>query len=215
MLGRGHTDVSLNQGNWETAFFSQKKLDKDEKSINYYANKITSISTIDDDTIPIPTIQMSFSYTQGKRPQERNLQSPINFGKKIHDNKNKCGEFNGIIETFEPEQSGRGGPLIPSKRYAVSQSKVSNGIKSVTLLKELDEKRLAVRQRQIDIGKATEGYVRYRAMIPIGSNLQRRGDPKTPEKDQICSKRSWDGQISKWRRSLHAFDPKFDDSNND
>lgn len=31
--------------------------------------------------------------------------------------------------------------------------------------------------------------------------------PKTPNKYQQCSKRSWDGQIRKWRRMLHAFDP--------
>lgn len=30
--------------------------------------------------------------------------------------------------------------------------------------------------------------------------------PRTPDKTQVCSKRSWDGQISKWRRQLHAFD---------
>ena len=27
----------------------------------------------------------------------------------------------------------------------------------------------------------------------------------TPPKDQVCSKRSWDGQIRKWRRYLHKY----------
>jgi len=36
---------------------------------------------------------------------------------------------------------------------------------------------------------------------------RRKQHPKTPEKHQICSRRSWDGQIKKWRRQLHAFDP--------
>lgn len=30
--------------------------------------------------------------------------------------------------------------------------------------------------------------------------------PWTPDKTQVCSKRSWDGQLCKWRRQLHAFD---------
>ena len=31
--------------------------------------------------------------------------------------------------------------------------------------------------------------------------------PKSPNKHQICSRKSWDGQIKKWRRQLHVFDP--------
>ena len=34
-----------------------------------------------------------------------------------------------------------------------------------------------------------------------------KGIPKTPNKFQVCSKRSWDGQVRKWRRQLHLFDP--------
>lgn len=37
---------------------------------------------------------------------------------------------------------------------------------------------------------------------------RKRDDPRTPDKYQVCSKRSWDGQISKWRRLLHRFDPE-------
>ena len=36
---------------------------------------------------------------------------------------------------------------------------------------------------------------------------RKRSDPWTPNKNQVCSKRSWDGQIRKWRRALHRFDP--------
>jgi hypothetical protein len=31
--------------------------------------------------------------------------------------------------------------------------------------------------------------------------------PRTPDKNQQCSKRSWDGQVRKWRRALHQWDP--------
>jgi hypothetical protein len=30
---------------------------------------------------------------------------------------------------------------------------------------------------------------------------------KAPDAHQVCSKRSWDGQVRRWRRLLHLFDP--------
>ena len=32
-------------------------------------------------------------------------------------------------------------------------------------------------------------------------------DPVTPDVHQVCSKRAFDGQVRKWRRMLHAWDP--------
>ena len=32
--------------------------------------------------------------------------------------------------------------------------------------------------------------------------------PDTPDVNQICSKRSFDGQAKKWRRELHLWDPE-------
>jgi len=66
-------------------------------------------------------------------------------------------------------------------------------------------RRLETRQRQIDIGKATAGYQNYSKMVP--KERRKRTDPWTPNKNQVCSKRSWDGQIRKWRRELHQWDP--------
>ncbi|KAK5578013.1 hypothetical protein RB653_002963 [Dictyostelium firmibasis] len=70
-----------------------------------------------------------------------------------------------------------------------------------TPLRETDPKRLAARQRQIDIGKMTAGYKNYIVLVP--KSKRKPTDPKTPNKNQVCSKRSWDGQIKKWRRQLH------------
>eukprot|EP01101_Sappina_pedata_P005761 TRINITY_DN2715_c0_g1_i1.p1 TRINITY_DN2715_c0_g1~~TRINITY_DN2715_c0_g1_i1.p1 ORF type:complete len:430 (+),score=134.17 TRINITY_DN2715_c0_g1_i1:2-1291(+) len=70
---------------------------------------------------------------------------------------------------------------------------------------ESNPRRLEMRQKQIDIGKNTPGYANYRRLVP--KDQRRRGDPQTPNKHQVCSKRSWDGQIRKWRRLLHLFDP--------
>lgn len=77
--------------------------------------------------------------------------------------------------------------------------------KLTSVLRETDPRRLEQRQKQIDYGKNTVGYQAYLTAIP--KNKRRRENPKTPNKHQSCSKRSWDGQIRKWRRSLHLYDP--------
>ncbi|EFA79864.1 hypothetical protein PPL_06684 [Heterostelium album PN500] len=71
--------------------------------------------------------------------------------------------------------------------------------------KEESEAKLKSRQRQIDIGKQTLGYQAYIAAVK--KSRRKKTDPRTPNKNQVCSKRSWEGQIGKWRRLLHQFDP--------
>eukprot|EP01133_Synstelium_polycarpum_P013292 gene13292-15624_t len=73
------------------------------------------------------------------------------------------------------------------------------------VMRESNEQRLAMRQRQIDIGKSTIGYQTYTGAV--SKRQRRKNDPTTPKKTQLCSKRSWDGQVRKWRRLLHKYDP--------
>ncbi|MCO5588683.1 hypothetical protein L7F22_042642 [Adiantum nelumboides] len=70
---------------------------------------------------------------------------------------------------------------------------------------EDDAHRLSQRQRQVDFGKNTLGYERYIELVPRCKRKLR--DPQTPNPKQVCSKRSWDGQVRKWRRLLHVYDP--------
>jgi len=69
----------------------------------------------------------------------------------------------------------------------------------------LDDNRLKQRQKQIDYGYRTVGYLRYRLLVP--KDKRQPEHPRTPRKTQPCSKRSWDGQLRKWRRELHRWDP--------
>jgi len=71
--------------------------------------------------------------------------------------------------------------------------------------KETEPKRLAARQKQIDIGLNTPGYKRFCELVPI--ECRKKEHPKIPDINQVCSKRSWDGQVRKWRRQLHDYDP--------
>ena len=122
--------------------------------------------------------------------------------------------------------------------------------------REQDPHRLAQRQKQIDYGKKTAGYIRYRQLVEKSQRKparrahkrekdgserneisrhvrQKEGrhdmfghksvevveegevvveeeeeeeDPQTPNIYQVCSKRSFDGQVRKWRRLLHKWD---------
>jgi hypothetical protein len=87
--------------------------------------------------------------------------------------------------------------------YRVSRTpKSAHGSRPIS---PLDEQRLIQRQKQIDYGYRTVGYLRYRLLVP--KDKRKPEHPRTPKKAQGCSKRSWDGQLKKWRRDLHLWDP--------
>jgi FKBP-type peptidyl-prolyl cis-trans isomerase len=69
---------------------------------------------------------------------------------------------------------------------------------------ENDPRRLEQRQKQILFGHNTLGYMNFVRFVPI--SLRVRGDPVEPYIGQRCSKRSWEGQVRKWRRLLHYYD---------
>jgi hypothetical protein len=93
-------------------------------------------------------------------------------------------------------------PTTPGgSKYSPSKSPKS----PVRPISPLDEQRLAQRQKQIDYGYRTVGYLRYRLLV--AKDHRKPEHPRTPKKTQGCSKRSWDGQLKKWRRDLHLWDP--------
>ena len=63
---------------------------------------------------------------------------------------------------------------------------------------------LKARMKQISFGKATVGYRNYCNRVP----RDKRGasDPQTPNPNQRCSKRAFDGKLRLWRRALHRYD---------
>jgi histone RNA hairpin-binding protein len=66
---------------------------------------------------------------------------------------------------------------------------------------ETDAHRLQQRLKQIEYGKNTVAYDTYRRKVPVRS--RRRDDPSTPDPKEKVSKRSFDGKVKAWRRSLH------------
>ncbi|EIE19396.1 hypothetical protein COCSUDRAFT_44731 [Coccomyxa subellipsoidea C-169] len=79
--------------------------------------------------------------------------------------------------------------------------------------RETDPHRLEQRLRQITYGKNTLGYASYTKAVPKDKRKRaKKGEenthPVTPDIHQMCSKRAFDGQVRKWRRQLHFWDPK-------
>lgn len=67
------------------------------------------------------------------------------------------------------------------------------------------EARFQQREKQIDLGKATKGYLNYTKAVPREKRSQT--DPQTPDSREMCSKRQFDGKLHKWRKGLHQYDP--------
>jgi len=111
------------------------------------------------------------------------------------------------IESPSPEQLVPRSPATPgtgtknTSSPSVSSPKTPGSSPKIVDIHQLDQ-----RQKQIDYGHQTLGYIRYRLLVP--KEKRSRDDPRTPKKTQACSKRSWDGQIKKWRRDLHKWDPE-------
>jgi len=102
--------------------------------------------------------------------------------------------FNPILMTpTKSSTAGSSSPGLPSSPSSASKC-------------ETDPHRLKQRQKQIDYGYRTIGYIKYTLQIAKDQRLKEH--PKTPRKVQTCSKRSWDGQVKKWRRELHKWDPE-------
>eukprot|EP00929_Paragymnodinium_shiwhaense_P041987 TRINITY_DN21806_c0_g1_i1.p1 TRINITY_DN21806_c0_g1~~TRINITY_DN21806_c0_g1_i1.p1 ORF type:complete len:317 (-),score=35.05 TRINITY_DN21806_c0_g1_i1:243-1193(-) len=69
---------------------------------------------------------------------------------------------------------------------------------------EVWERRVAARQRQVDIGKARPEYARYLHLVP--KEQRRPSRPNTPDPRAAVSKRMFDRQLSEWRRELHKYE---------
>ncbi|KAL7749736.1 hypothetical protein RI367_004965 [Sorochytrium milnesiophthora] len=86
-----------------------------------------------------------------------------------------------------------------------SNSSASAASVKATTAQQLAERQLQQRQKQLDFGKNTIGYQRYTELVP--REKRQKGHPTTPDKRQQCSTRSWVGQVRRWRRKLHKWDP--------
>lgn len=90
----------------------------------------------------------------------------------------------------------------PPKRLRSSWSTVVEGLALANGTEE-DAHRVSQRQKQIDYGKNTIAYDRFAAVKPREQRV--RGDPMTPIAKQKCSKRSFAGQVTSWKKKVYDF----------
>jgi hypothetical protein len=74
--------------------------------------------------------------------------------------------------------------------------------------KETDPRRLEQRRKQVEKGKLTPEYRRFRELVPEGSRMHvRLLHPTEPNPSEKMSARLWNLRVKTWRRCLHDYDP--------
>ncbi|KAJ1437164.1 histone RNA hairpin-binding protein RNA-binding domain-containing protein [Ochromonadaceae sp. CCMP2298] len=90
-------------------------------------------------------------------------------------------------------------PKFSRQNHAPSDVKFGTG-------KVVDANRVNARLKQIQYGKNTIGYDNYAAAVSKKQRGKLSVHPRTPDPYEDVSKRSFDGSIMAWRRSLHRWD---------
>lgn len=112
-----------------------------------------------------------------------------------------CNQARSDISAIESPSS----PPMKRRRVAwcdaLERRVLANGI-------EEDERRIAQRQKQVDYGKNTIAYDRFVEICPRERRM--RGDPMTPIVRQKCSKRSFLGQVTSWKKMVYAYIAELD-----
>lgn len=94
-------------------------------------------------------------------------------------------------------------PVVPGSAGGTHELDDADEDSHVSVL-GVSAKRVAGRQRQVDIGKARPEYIRYVQAVPKECRTPTR--PRTPDPTARVSKRQFDRQLSEWRRLLHEYD---------
>jgi len=181
---RGKAWVTAVESNSSTPLSSQEVIDQ-------------SLAEPDSIIGPQDYISTPLSSPLLKTPMSKSLHHDANTPSSLMTTQSESQYFSPKSSSSTPYKS----PSSPLVRFTSSKSPRS----PIRPISPLDEQRLAQRQKQIDYGYRTVGYLRYRLLV--AKDHRKPEHPRTPKKTQGCSKRSWDGQLKKWRRDLHLWDP--------
>ncbi|EFA78727.1 histone RNA hairpin-binding protein [Heterostelium album PN500] len=149
-----------------------------------------------------------------EREKDRNVNNNVNKKYNNNSNSNSNGKYSDNKRNhYKPYSRDSHNENNKNQKIDKEQCKMYNLPTIITSQKESDPVKLKTRQKDIDFGKNTIGYDNYIAQIP--RHKREKQHPRTPDKYQRCSRRSWAGQIKKWRKELHKFDPNATEEDDD
>ncbi|XP_025199452.1 histone RNA hairpin-binding protein [Melanaphis sacchari] len=164
--------------------------------------------TFDEDTICSPFVKKESKTTSGNNPKESVCKEQNPKKDLQHAKRRLTSESESVVtDSVSPERVNK----VNKKSTEHKNIHDSESSPKVKLERETDPNILARRQKQIDFGKNTIGYVKYLEQVPKHERSKRH--PKTPPKNLKYTRRAWDGLIKNWRVKLHLWDPdrKHDD----
>uniref|UniRef100_A0A2S2NJ93 Histone RNA hairpin-binding protein n=1 Tax=Schizaphis graminum TaxID=13262 RepID=A0A2S2NJ93_SCHGA len=190
-----------------------KASNQDDLSLTSFMNNVHMVTPVkqefdekthmfDEDTICSPFIKEESNKTSDNKPKEvickeENLKKDVQ-----HAKRRLTSESESVVtDSVSPERVNK------VNKKSTDHKNIHDSVESpkVKLGRETDALILARRQKQIDFGKNTIGYVKYLEQVPKHERTKRH--PKTPPKNLKYTRRAWDGLIKNWRVKLHLWDP--------
>ncbi|XP_001944356.1 histone RNA hairpin-binding protein [Acyrthosiphon pisum] len=185
---------------------------QDDLSLTSFMNNVHMVTPVkqeyddktvafDEDTICSPFVKQEFIDTPDIKPKVEVICKEENLKKDLQHAKRRLTSESVVTDTVSPERVNK------VNKKSTEHKNIHDTVESpkVKLGRETDPLILSRRQKQIDFGKNTIGYVKYLEQVPKHERKKRH--PKTPPKNLKYTRRAWDGLIKNWRVKLHLFDP--------
>ena len=123
--------------------------------------------------------------------------------RKVEERRTKTPSNRDISNAVDPATEGKAAP--PAEDASDDEDDCRDTrCRPAAITDSAKERRTHQRERQVALGTRTLGYLVMEHMAARGMTVHPESFP--PPTGQPCSKRSWDGQMRRWRQRLHLYD---------